>query len=105
METGSSGPKVCKEIAEDTIVSDPEILGGMPVIEGTRVLVYDLAASVRAGISRDRILAVYLTIEEQHLDLAVAYAKANPLQRPTHKFPPVAGATLVKSGQIPRQKR
>ena len=57
---------------DDTIVSDPESLGGMPVIKGTRVLAYDLAASVKAGIPRDRILAAYPTITEHHLDLAVA---------------------------------
>lgn len=38
---------------DDTIVSDPKILGGMPVIKGTRVLVYDVAASVMASIPRD----------------------------------------------------
>lgn len=92
------------EMPEEAIVSDPEILGGIPVIKGTRVLVYDVAASIMAGISRDRILAAYPTIEEHHLDLAVAYAKANPLQRQTRRFPTVAGATLVKSGQIPRRK-
>jgi uncharacterized protein (DUF433 family) len=68
-------------MVEDAIVSDPEILGGMPVIKGTRVLAYDLAASVKAGISRDRILAAYPTIKEHHLDLVVAYAEANPLER------------------------
>ncbi len=92
------------EVPEEAIVSDPEILGGMPVIEGTRVLVYDLAASVTGGISRDRILSAHPTNEEHHLDLAVAYAKTNPLQRQTHRFPTVAGASLVKSGQIPRRK-
>jgi uncharacterized protein (DUF433 family) len=91
-------------MSDEMIVSDPEVLGGMPVIKGTRVLVYDLAASVTAGISRDRILAAYPTIKKHHLDLAVAYAKARPLQRQTHRFPTVAGATLVKSGQIPRRK-
>jgi uncharacterized protein (DUF433 family) len=44
-------------MTEEPIVSDPDILGGMPVIKGTRLPVYDLAASVRAGIPRDRILA------------------------------------------------
>jgi hypothetical protein len=53
---------------------------------------------------RDRVLAAYPTIEEHHLDLAVSYAKANPLQRKTHRFPTVAGATLVKSRQIMRRK-
>ncbi len=63
------------EVPEEAIVRDPEILGGMPVIKGTRVLVYDLAASVTGGISRDRILSAHPTNEEHHLDLAVAYAK------------------------------
>lgn len=44
-------------MAEDAIVLDPEILGGMSVIRETRVPVYDLAASVKAGIPRNRILA------------------------------------------------
>ena len=90
---------------DDTIVSDPESLGGMPVIKGTRVLAYDLAASVKAGIPRDRILAAYPTITEHHLDLAVAYADANPLPRQSrHGLPPWPGATLVKSGRIQRRK-
>jgi len=89
----------------DTIVSDPEILAGMPIIKGTRVLAYDLAASVKTVIPRDRILAAYPTIEEYHLDLAVAYADANPLPRQTrHGLPPWPGATLVKSGRILRRK-
>ncbi|WP_162820844.1 DUF433 domain-containing protein [Microvirga calopogonii] len=68
-------------MTDNVIVADPEILWGMPVIKGTRVLVYDLAASVKAGIARDRILAAYPTIREHHLDLAVAYAAANPLKK------------------------
>ncbi|WP_373371509.1 DUF433 domain-containing protein [Microvirga sesbaniae] len=91
---------------DDTTVSDPETLGGMPVTKGTRVLAYDLAASVKAGIPRDRILAVYPTIKEHHLDLAVAYVDANPSPRQTrHRLPSWPGATLVKSGRIPRRKR
>jgi uncharacterized protein (DUF433 family) len=85
-------------MAEDAIVSDPEILGGLPVIKGTRVPVYDLAASVQAGIPRDRILAAYPSIKEYHLDLAVSYAEANPLKWQPRKGPPVANGTLVKSG-------
>jgi uncharacterized protein (DUF433 family) len=91
-------------LVHDLVTSDPEILDGTPVIKGTRVLVYDLAACVTAGISRDRTLAAYHTIEEHHLDVPVAYAKANPLQRQTRRFPTVAGATLVRSEQIPRRK-
>ena len=45
--------------AREAVVSDPEILGGTPVLRGTRVPAYDVAASVEAGISTDRILAAY----------------------------------------------
>ncbi|MBD2751120.1 DUF433 domain-containing protein [Microvirga sp. BT688] len=79
-------------MAIDGIISDPEILGGMPVIKGTRVPVYDLAASVKAGIPRDRILAAYPTIEEHQLDLAVAYAEANPLGGRSHSGDPRNGS-------------
>jgi uncharacterized protein (DUF433 family) len=68
-------------MAEEVIISDPEILWSMPVIKGTRIPVYDLAASVKAGIPRDCILAAYPTIQEHHLGLAVAYAEANPLAK------------------------
>jgi uncharacterized protein (DUF433 family) len=73
----------------------------MPVIKGTRVPVYDLAASVQERIPRDRILAAYPTINKHHLDAAVAFAEANPLQRRTRWLSPWLSATLVKSGQIP----
>jgi uncharacterized protein (DUF433 family) len=49
-------------MAEGAVISDPEILWDMPVIKGTRVPVYDLAASVKAGIPSDRISAAYPTI-------------------------------------------
>ena len=35
--------------AQDAVVSDPEILGGVPVLRGTRVPAHDVAASVAAG--------------------------------------------------------
>jgi uncharacterized protein (DUF433 family) len=90
---------------DDVIIWDPEILWGMPVIKGTRVPVYDLAASVKAGIPRDRILAAYPTIQEHHLDLAVAFAEANPLAPQPRKWPPVLNGTVVKSGRKPRKAK
>jgi uncharacterized protein (DUF433 family) len=34
---------------DDLIVSDPEIMGGTPCIEGTRLTVYAVAARIRGG--------------------------------------------------------
>src|SRR5581483_10472850 len=42
-------------VARDLVESDPAVLGGMPVIRATRVPVYDVAASVAAGLPIQRI--------------------------------------------------
>src|SRR5579859_3821992 len=41
--------------AREMVVEDPDILDGTPVFRGTRVPVYDIAASVNAGLPRKRI--------------------------------------------------
>jgi len=54
--------------------------GGTPVIQGTRIPVYDVAASVTAGLPMRRILSAYPGLDEEKVGLAVLYAEAN-LQR------------------------
>ncbi len=84
--------------AREAVVSDPEILGGTPVLRGTRVPAHDVAASVEAGISTDRILAAYPSITEEWIKLATIYASANPPRgrpRSTEK-PATAGVILDK---------
>jgi uncharacterized protein (DUF433 family) len=57
---------------------DDEILGGTPVISGTRVLVYDVAASVAAGNPVERILSSYPSLNREQVELAALFAEANP---------------------------
>ncbi|MBI3676948.1 MAG: DUF433 domain-containing protein [Proteobacteria bacterium] len=64
--------------ARAAIVEDPDILGGTPVIKGTRVPVHDIAASAAAGISRERIAAAYPSLTDELIELALLYAKATP---------------------------
>ncbi|MBB4267875.1 DUF433 domain-containing protein [Roseospira visakhapatnamensis] len=64
--------------ARARVVEDPAILGGAPVVKGTRVPVHDLAASVATGLSRERILSAYPGLDAETLDLAVLYAEAHP---------------------------
>jgi uncharacterized protein (DUF433 family) len=66
------------QAARAMVVSDPEILSGTPVIRGTRVPVYDVAASVASGIPIDRILTAYSSLQREHVELATMYAEANP---------------------------
>jgi len=60
------------------IVVHLEVLGGAPVFEGARVRVRDVAASLKKGVSRERLLSAYPALNEDMLKLAVAGAEANP---------------------------
>lgn len=64
--------------ARARIVSDLDVIGGEPVFKGTRVPVYDVAASLEKGISRERILAAYPMLDEEALDQALLFAEAFP---------------------------
>lgn len=64
--------------ARDAAVSDPEILGGVPVLRGTRVPVHDVAASVAVGLPPDRILAAYPSLDADRIALATIYTQVCP---------------------------
>lgn len=84
------------------VIEDGEILSGTPVIKGTRVPVYDVAASVAVGIPMDRILSAYPSLNRQQVELAALFAEANPQRgRPRQHLVPLAEAEIVSS----RRKR
>ncbi|HEV2988553.1 MAG TPA: DUF433 domain-containing protein [Candidatus Angelobacter sp.] len=92
--------------ARARVVEDPEILSGTPVIKGTRVPVYDIAACVSAGDTKARILDGYPTITGEDVDLAVLYARANPLRgRPPKSLLLPKGAVIVSHRRIPWRKQ
>jgi len=66
--------------ARRAVEFDPEILGGAPVVAGTRVPVHDVAASVAAGLQSERIRTAYPSLSDEQIELASLYARANPLQ-------------------------
>lgn len=70
--------------AHEAVISDPHILSGTPVIKGTRVPVYAVAAQVASGVQPERILEDYPSLDDEKIELAAIYAKANPPRgRPT----------------------
>ena len=92
--------------ARELVVEDPEILGGTPVIRGTRVPVYDVAASVAAGDDVKRIRAAYPDLDDEHVELASLYAQANPPRgRPRDRTPTNAGLKLISERAVPRRAR
>lgn len=53
------------------VVSDPEILGGNPVVEGTRVPVENVLAAVHAGQSRFTIFRHYPSLPPDGIDACI----------------------------------
>jgi uncharacterized protein (DUF433 family) len=92
--------------ARAMVNSSSEILGGMLIIRGTRVPVYDVAASVAAGISLDRILAAYPSIDAKQVELASIYAEANPPRgRPRISPGPPKGAKILIDRVVTRLRK
>jgi uncharacterized protein (DUF433 family) len=84
--------------AQEMVVEDPEILGGTPVIKGTRIPVHDVARLVDSGTATDDILKIYPRLKGPQLSLASIYAKANPRRgRPKRRmFPGRLKASISK---------
>jgi uncharacterized protein (DUF433 family) len=53
---------------------NPKILGGKPVIKGTRVPVYLILELLSAGYDFKRIIEAYPTLKEEDIKAAVEYA-------------------------------
>ena len=83
------------------VVMDADLVGGRPVIRGTRVPVHDVAASLVADVPLARIQAAYGLTPDQ-VELAGVYAAAFPL--PAHLdqvMEAPVGATLAASRFLP----
>lgn len=66
-------------MADQLILSDPEIMGGTPCIRGTRLTVYAVAARIRGGESVAELLDGYPPeFTEAHVRAAIEYADRVP---------------------------
>ncbi len=91
--------------ARALVTTDPDVLGGTPVIRGTRVPVYDVAASAVANVSAGRLLAAYPALNADLIELATLYAKANPARgRPRLNDNPPEGAAIITDRHVPRRR-
>lgn len=81
---------------------NPEILGGMPVVPGTRIPIYDIAASVAAGMPLTQIREGFPTLTDEDIARAVVYAKTNPQRgRRSASVSAPKGMRLRKSIKVP----
>lgn len=56
------------------IVVNPEILRGKPIIEGTRLSVEHVLGLLASGMSHTEIFEAYPELNEENLQLVLAYA-------------------------------
>jgi uncharacterized protein (DUF433 family) len=92
--------------ARALVATDPEVLGGTPIILGTRIPVHDVAASVAANLPVDRILAAYPTLNAEKIELATIYAEANPARgRPRSNDELPKGAVIIADRRDPRGRK
>lgn len=66
--------------AEAAVIFNPDIRGGLPVMRGTRIGVYE-AADLCKVEAVHFILENFPPLTEEHLELASLYAKAHPLNK------------------------
>lgn len=92
--------------AREIVTASPDVLGGTPVIRGTRVPVYDVAASVAADYSVERILEAWPSLDAEKIRLASIYAEANPLRgRPRVSGDIPEGSVIVTDRPVPRRRK
>ncbi|HJU17281.1 MAG TPA: DUF433 domain-containing protein [Stellaceae bacterium] len=92
--------------ARERVVEDPDILDGTPVIRGTRIPVYDVAASVAAGLSHERIRTAYPGLDDHAIELAALYAEATPPRgRPRRPALLVPDARIVAQCKVARRRQ
>lgn len=65
-------------LARRAVTIDPDVMGGEPVVKGTRVPVHAVAAMVEHGTPMADILAGYPSLSAEQIELAAVYACAYP---------------------------
>jgi uncharacterized protein (DUF433 family) len=71
---------------EETVVTDPEIMGGTPVFRGTRIPVDLVADMLAQGATAEEILEGYPTLNNEKVAFAPLYMRAFPRRgRPTRR--------------------
>jgi len=92
--------------ARELVTISDDIMGGTPVIAGTRIPVHDVAAAMGSGASADELLEDYPSVTPEKLELAALYADANPLRgRPKPLLSRLPkGAHIISERRVRRQR-
>ncbi len=80
------------------VISDPEILGGTPVVEGTRVPVNNVLAAVYAGNNRAEIHHHYPSLPSDGIDACITWHKEN-------SFPTQSRRLIEPNPELEKRRR
>lgn len=69
---------------EPTISSDPAILGGKPIIAGTRIAVSTILDLLAVGLSIDDVLKEYPGLTKKDVQGAISFASARVRRETIH---------------------
>lgn len=76
---------------KERIVRDPKIMGGKPVIRGTRVTLRTILASLAEGATIVEILEAFPSLTEEDVRAVIAFAAASAQEdMPVSELPNVA---------------
>jgi len=81
--------------AHSMVVEDPQIMGGVPVIQGTRIPVHLVGEMRRQGASVEEILEGYPSLTREHVALAELYVQAHPRRGPKVQTQLPRGTRLI----------
>lgn len=68
------------------VVTDPEVMGGLPVIRGTRIPVYTILGRIEEGETFDEIAADFDHVPREALEAALAHARTHPRRGRPKRF-------------------
>jgi uncharacterized protein (DUF433 family) len=57
------------------VISDPQVMDGLPIIRGTRIAVYLILEMLEAGLTIEQIVAEYPHLTADQVRAAVRYAR------------------------------
>jgi uncharacterized protein (DUF433 family) len=76
--------------AQQMVIEDTGVPSGIPIIQGTRIPVYDVASLEEDKTQMDELKEQYPRLSEEQFRLASLYAKARPLRgRPKQNHSPI----------------
>ena len=84
---------------------DPEIMGGDPCFDGTRIPVHDVAELLAAGETIENLLRGYPALDERRIRLAPTYVAVSPPRRrvptPPWRGSPPTSTYRTQLGELP----